>query len=103
MDLTTLSNDDLLKKVLEFRHKEKEATLAILYHLIEIERRGLYRELGHSSMFDYLTKRLGYSEGSAQRRIVASRCIGDNPELGTLFIEGKVTLCNIACSPLFAK
>jgi len=53
----------------------------ILYYLIELDNRKLYRELGFSSLFDYCLRALKYSEGSSYRRITAARAIRDNPEL----------------------
>ena len=76
--------------------KERDVTLAILYHLIELDRRGFYRELGYSSLFDYCTRKLLYSEASAQRRITAARCLADFPELEPHFLLGQVNLSTIS-------
>jgi len=47
--------------------RERGVTLRILHYLIEIERRKLHLLLGRSSMFDYCTRGLGYSESAAWR------------------------------------
>ncbi len=48
---------------------EREILIEILIHIVEVERRKLYLTYGYSSLFEYLTKRIGYANGSAQRRI----------------------------------
>ena len=96
MDLSALSNEELVEKLVSLRGRERESTLAILYHLIELDNRSLYRELGYSSLFDYCVRALKYSEPSSSRRVAAARTLRDNPELCELFLEGKVTLCTIA-------
>ena len=96
MQLSTLTNEELTASLKSLVQVERETTLAVLLHLIELERRGLYRELGYGSLFDYCRRALGYSEGSAYRRIAAARCIREQPELGELFKQGEVTLCSIA-------
>src|SRR5439155_756634 len=73
-------------------------TLKILFHLIELDKRGFYRELGYSSLFDFCTRKLHYSESSAYRRISAARSIAKHPELIDLFLEGRVTLCSISAA-----
>src|SRR5436190_13391668 len=105
MNLENLSDNELLNAVCQLQGKEREVTLKIIYHLIEIERRKLYLAQGYSSMFDYCTRKLKYSEGGAYRRITGARCIKENPELGSLFLDGKVSLCTIskASKPLKAK
>ena len=95
MNLSTLSDLELSASLEKLTGNEREVTLRILYHLIEIERRGLFRELGYSSLFDYCTRKLKYSEGSAYKRITASRCLKDNPELCDSFLRGEITLCTI--------
>jgi len=75
---------------------ERAVTLTILHHLNELERRGIFREAGYSSLFDYCTRKLKYSESSAGRRIAAARALLVNPELAELFLNGEVTLCTIA-------
>lgn len=96
MDLSSLSNDELIARLELLATKERRASLAVLYHLIELDRRELYRELGYSSLFDYCTRKLKFSEGGAQRRIVAARLLREHPELGELLIQGQVTLSSLS-------
>ena len=94
--LDKLSDSELVSRLQILSGKEREVTLKILQYLIEMERRELFKELGYSSLFEYCTQKLHYSEGSAFRRIAAARCLKTCPELGELLLKGEVSLCTIA-------
>lgn len=96
MDLSTLSNLELENQLEKLTGVERETTLKVLFHLIELEKRAIYREAGYSSTFDYCTRKLKYSPTSACRRIAAARCLSELPEIGERFLKGEVTLCSIA-------
>ncbi len=95
MNLSILTDKELSLALENLIGDERQVTLKVLYHLIEIEQRGCFRDEGYSSLFDYCTRKLKYSEGCAYKRITASRCLRDNPELGGLFSEGKINLCTL--------
>ena len=96
MNLSKLSNQELVANLSQLSGNERETTLSVLYHLIELEDRGIYRELGYSSLFDYCLRALSYSESSSGRRVAAARSLRENAELAQLFLDGKVNLCTIA-------
>ena len=98
MDLSTLSNYELLQKLRISIRGEREATLELLYYLIELDRRALYLERGYSSLYDFCTRALLLSEGSAYRRISAARALQYHPEMKEHILEGKLSLCSIAAS-----
>jgi hypothetical protein len=98
INLSTLSNLELVTSLEKLKGHETETTLVVLYHLIELDKRGYYRDLGFSSLFFYCTKKLGYSDSSAGRRIAAARCIREFPELAEMFRNSKVTLCSITAA-----
>ncbi len=98
MDLSLLSNDELVSQLGKIVGNERQVTLNLMSHLMELERRALHLELGYSSLFEYCVRKLGFSEASAFRRITGARCIRDFPELKDLFLSGKVTLCSIAAA-----
>lgn len=54
---------------------ERKFTDQILKAITELDVRRGYAELGFSSLFSYLTVGVGYSESSAQRRIVSARLL----------------------------
>lgn len=81
MPTVTLTNSELLGELKALRKNECQAIADIVLHLAELDKRGLYRDAGYSSLFNYCREALGYSEGSAQRRITAARCLHKNPEI----------------------
>lgn len=96
--LKSASDKELLNNLSKLVTQEREHTIEILLHIIEVENRKVYRALGYRSMFEYCTGGLGYSESSAQRRICAARAIRKCPEANDYFCDGRVNLCNLAIS-----
>ena len=96
MKLTHLTDQTLLKDTKSLAQKECSLKIQILWHLREIDRRKLYADLKYSSLWEYATKELGYSEGTAFRRITAARALGAMPELATKLHEGGLNLTAVA-------
>ena len=80
-NLHALSNESLISATKTLVLEERRVSLAVLYHLREIDRRRLYAEFACSSLYEYCTRDLGYSEASAQRRIQSARLLAECPEL----------------------
>lgn len=98
MDVTQLSDADLLNRTEKLVEKERENLTVILRHLREIERRKLYSKLKCASLFDYAMKVLKYSEDQAYTRIAAMRLLKETPELEKDIQTGALSLSN--CSKL---
>ena len=96
MDLSRITKAELSSALEKLTGHERETTLKILYHLIELERRRLFEDEGYSSLFDYCVRKLRYSEAGACRRIAAARALQEHPEIAQLLLEGKVNLCTVA-------
>jgi 5-methylcytosine-specific restriction endonuclease McrA len=94
--LRNFSNNDLLNSLNKLVKQEHNLTCEILLHIIEVENRGIHRELGYSSLFVYCTDGLGYSEASAQRRICAARAIRKCPDAYDHLRDGRVNLSTLA-------
>src|SRR5262245_41671866 len=94
--LVLLSDSDLLTRTRDLAALERAVTLRLLVHLNEIERRELHLKQGYSSMWDYCTAGLGYSEPAAFRRIRTARCIARFPEIHGLLESGTVSLNSVA-------
>ncbi|MCK5073284.1 MAG: hypothetical protein KAQ98_07645, partial [Bacteriovoracaceae bacterium] len=62
MDISLLNDKKLLNDTMDLVKKERKTTSEILEHLEEIERRRLFCDLKYSSLFEYCTKELKYSE-----------------------------------------
>lgn len=96
MKLTHLTDQSLLADTKLLAQKERTLSTQVLWHLREIDRRKLYADLKYSSLWEYATKELGYSEGTAFRRITAARALGAMPELGIKLNEGTLNLTTVA-------
>jgi hypothetical protein len=101
MKLGDFSNEVLLEKTQSLAQKERALTLEVLSHLLEIERRSLYAEIGYSSLFEYAVKELKYSESAAQRRISSMRLIRDLPEVESKIESGKPSLSSLSQAQVF--
>ncbi len=91
-DIRTLTNQELIHKIDFLTKEERRITVEVLRLLREIERRQLFAELGHPSLFSYCTRVLLYSEAAACRRIEAMRALRETPEIETKLESGELSL-----------
>jgi hypothetical protein len=77
------------------RKTERVTLIQIIEHLEELNRRRGYALKGHSTMFKYLTRELGYSEAAAGRRISALKLVKRVPEAKKLIADGDLNLSTI--------
>lgn len=96
MLLHSHSDDQIISRIHKLTRRERTATLLVLLHLNEIERRKLHLALGYSSMFAFCTSGLGYSESDAGRRIQAARCIVRFPDVYGLLESNAVTIVTVS-------
>jgi hypothetical protein len=96
MNLTHLTDKQLLHDTKILAKEDKKLTLKMLHHIREVDIRKLYCDLGFPSLFRYVVQELGYSEGSAGRRINSARLLRDIPEIEIKIINGDLTLSNIS-------
>jgi hypothetical protein len=96
MNLQKLTNEELAENLKSLISKEREILSLILEHILEIDRRKFFLKMAYSSLFDYLTKHLGYSAGSAQRRIDAARLMKEVPELSQKLESGSLNLSQVS-------
>ena len=95
MDLTQISNHELLNRVEKLSRTERKITHLILCHLVEVETRRLHLDLGYTSLFRYMTAHLHYSEDAAYRRIQAARLLKKMPQLEKSIETGEVNLTQL--------
>jgi hypothetical protein len=69
------------QKIRSIVAREREALAELITELKNLDAINGYIDLGFNSLFDYLTKGIGYSAGAAQRRIDAARLAKDVPDL----------------------
>jgi hypothetical protein len=90
--LNLISNEALVQEVKQLVKEEREVTARIIEYLEEIHRRDLFRVRGYDTLQTFCEVELGYSSGSAARRIAAMRVIADVPEAKPLYEEGLLSL-----------
>jgi len=76
--------------------QERSITQEILEHIAEVDRRKLHLKMSYPSLFDYLTREIGYSAASAQRRIDAARLMQKIPEVSEQIKTGSINLSQIS-------
>jgi hypothetical protein len=96
MNLKHLKNEELNQSLKSLVHQERETLSSILRHIAEVDRRRLYLEMAYPNLFTYLTEYLGYSAGSAQRRLDAARLIREAPSLPEKLQSGELNLAQIS-------
>jgi 5-methylcytosine-specific restriction endonuclease McrA len=90
--MKNLSDKELLNRLETLVRKEHDVTLEILPHLLEVDQRKLYLELGYSSIYRYCREHLNYSESSTNRRLAAARCCKRFPKVYALLAKQKISL-----------
>ncbi len=103
MKLHTLSDRDLLQQTQQLVQKERALLSEILQHLKEVERRKLYSDLGHGSLFEYCLRELKYSEAQAGRRLQALKLIRELPQVEAQIASGALNLTHICQAQSFFK
>ena len=68
MQFNKMESDKLIGSFLELVKLETKITADIVEHIKEIDSRRLYLNFGCTSLFQYLTEKVGYTPSSAQRR-----------------------------------
>jgi hypothetical protein len=91
----TLSDEDLLRRVLELAGREREATVELVVHLAEVDTRRLYLGEGYGSLFAYCTGALQLAEHAAYNRLVAARVSRRFPEILDLLADGSLNLATV--------
>lgn len=93
--LAHLSDEVLVARVKQLAAREREATVALIVHLAELDERRLYLAEGCSSLFTYCTQVLLLSEHAAYGRIEAARAARRFPVILGRLEEGAVTLTTV--------
>jgi len=90
--MKNLPDEKLLAEIQRAVKVERSAITEVLQYLAEVEVRKLHLARGYSSLWDFATKFLGYSESEAYTRIQAMRLIREVPSAEEDLREGKVSL-----------
>ena len=87
-----LSDSSLRAKIQSVLAADRHTTVELLLVLDEIDRRGIYRVDGASSLFQYCVDHLGMSEDVAYKRIRAARAGRRFPQLLGALADGRLHL-----------
>ena len=90
---------DLSKRLSDLLRREHVAMADFLVALADFDRRKLWVELGHSSLFSYLHRELGLSKGAAFYRKTAAELVQRFPEIVAPLADGRLCLtvvCELA-------
>ncbi len=90
--IKSLDNGTLIEEIRKAAKNEQDLTLQVIELISEINRRKIFLKLGFSSLFDFVTKDLGYEPSSAMRRIQAARAISEIPELREKIADKSLSL-----------
>jgi hypothetical protein len=103
MNLKSLSDEALHTSILGLVREERRLLIEVLHHLREVERRMLFAERGHPSLFEYCVGELGYTRSAAQRRIDSMRLMRQVPEVEARIAEGSLSLTHLADAQRFFR
>jgi hypothetical protein len=86
---------DLTNQLAALLRRERHAMADFLLALADFDRRRLWIELGHASLFSFLRRELGLSAGAAQYRKTATELIQRHPEVEEALRSGKLCLSSL--------
>ncbi len=81
-------------RALELSTRYKRAEAELLEILAQVDRHRIYLKHGHASLFLYVVRELGLSEGVAYNLITVARKAAEVPELREHIAKGSITLSN---------
>jgi hypothetical protein len=90
--LMTLDPRSLVLDLKKLIASERKLKSKILHYLWVVQQKRIFAELAYPSLFEFCTKHLGYTEAESQRRISASRLLGEIPEIDQKVNEGSLSL-----------
>src|SRR5918996_5893211 len=90
-----LSDDELIAAVKRLVGCEREATVALVIHLAELDKRRLYLPLGYSSLYAYCRSVLRLSEPEAVIRMKAARAVRRFPRILEMLLDGSLNLTTL--------
>jgi hypothetical protein len=81
---------EFANRLVELLQNERHAMAEFLIALAAFDRRNLYRELGHASLFSFLRVELKLSAGAAQYRKTAAELVQRFPEVEAALRDGRL-------------
>ena len=94
-DIEHLEDGELILGLKNALARQRHETARLIAFISEVDARGIYRDHGYSSMFEYAVRALHMSEGEAFPRIAAGRLIRKYPRVLGMLSRGELHLCGI--------
>jgi HNH endonuclease len=94
-DACRLDNLALVAQLAVLAQREREATVALVAHIAELETRDLHLRQGYSSLFVYCREALALSEHDAYRLVAAARVARRFPVVLEMLGQGSITLTTV--------
>ncbi|MCO6429814.1 MAG: HNH endonuclease [Deltaproteobacteria bacterium] len=93
--LKSTPDQALVSQLESLRGAENKTVAEMIRYLAELDARGIYRDMGHSSLFTFCTEYLRYPESSAYRRVQGARMLRRHPEVYEHILSGKIHLSSV--------
>jgi HNH endonuclease len=94
--LTSVSDDTLLRRLLELLGQSRRIEADVVAHIGEVDARRLYAREAAPSMFAYCTEVLHLSQAEAYLRITVARASREHPILLEMLADGRMHVSGIA-------
>jgi hypothetical protein len=94
-NLTSLSDAELLHATRAHMQRTNEMNAELILLLIEIDSRQLWAARAYSSMFDFCTRELGFSEDVASNRTTVARLARRFPRILDFVRDGRIHLTGV--------
>ena len=94
-DVTQMADADLIAEVSRLATDERAATVQLLVHLGEMDRRQLHLALGFPSLIAYGIEVLKLSEDASYNRVQAARASRRYPEILPLLETGQLSITTV--------
>ncbi len=96
MFLKSLNDSQLMNRFHKMVRTERKITHLVLECIGEIDRRKIYLQKAHSSLYEFLVKDFGYSPSAALRRIESARLLREVPEVSQKVEDGSLNLSQLS-------
>src|SRR6478736_1515571 len=95
MQLTTLSDDELLARFHALRLEGNRLLARLIVLLLEMEDRRMHTRSAFPTMFEFCRRRLGMSDAGAHRRTTAAKLVRRFPVLLEKIERGEINLSTL--------
>jgi hypothetical protein len=95
MDLSKLTDQQLMLNSKSLVRQESTLLVSILHHIKEIDRRRLFADFKQPSLLDLVMHELGYPRDQALRRIQAMRMLREIPQVEVMIESGELNLTHV--------